>query len=63
MKHWDRIKIAFVVTVIAVGIIMVFAMVIPLHIEDLVFSPVLVVPIFVVAYLFAPYIGKRIRYK
>ena len=63
MSHWDRLKTAFVVTVICVGIAMVVDMIFSLHIENLVFGPELVVPVFVVAYLVAPLIGKYVKYK
>ena len=63
MSHWARLKIAFVVTLTAIGIIMISDMVFAFHLEDILFSPVIVVPLFVGSYLIAPLIGKRIRYK
>lgn len=62
MSHWDRLKIAFVVTAICLGAAMVGDMVFSFHIENLLFSPELVVPVFVLAYLVAPLVGKYIKF-
>jgi len=63
MSHFQRLKIAFVVAVTAVGVLMILDMVFVFHFESVLFSPVIFTPIFVVAYLAAPYVAKRIRYK
>jgi hypothetical protein len=42
---------------------MIADMVFSFHIEGLVFAPVVMVPVFVVAYLIAPLLEKYIRYK
>jgi hypothetical protein len=63
MTHFARLKFAFILTVIVAGILMIADMIFSFHIEGLVFAPVIIVPVFVVAYLCAPLIEKYIRYK
>lgn len=64
MTHFDRLRMAFVVSVILVGIMMVIDIIFSLDIGEVIFSLALFfVPTFVVSYLFAPLIGKYIKYK
>lgn len=63
MSHIERLKVAFLVSVIAVGVLMVADIILSLHIGDFIISPVFFIPALVVAYLAAPFIGKHIRYK
>ncbi len=63
MEHFERIKVAAVITTTMVGISMIIDMLSPLRIADFTFSPVFVVPSFVILYMLAPIIGKYIKYK
>lgn len=50
-------------TTIAVGIGVVLDIVSPLDVSDIIFSPVFVVPVFVISFLLAPVIGRFVKYK
>ena len=63
MSHWARIRFAFMLTVVIVGIVMISDMFFAFHLENSLFAPYVVVPVFVVAYLIAPLIQKRLPYK
>jgi len=63
MTILNRLKYAFIIGVIAVGIMTVIIMIFGLDIGELIFSGVFFVPVFVVAYLFAPLIERYIKFK
>ena len=63
MTHWARLKFAFMLTVVAAGILMIADMVFSFHWENVVFAPIVMVPVFVLAYLVAPFLAKHIRHK
>jgi len=63
MTHWARLQFAFILTVASAGVLMIADMVFSFHWENVVFAPVVIVPVFVVAYLVAPLLAKHIRYK
>ena len=63
MTHVARARFAFMLTVVIVGLVVVADIVLSFHLEDTLFMPYVVVPIFVVAYLLAPLLNKRIPYK
>jgi hypothetical protein len=63
MSHFARLRFAFMLTVVLVGIIMIADMIFAFHVEDLLFTAMVVVPIFIGAYLLAPLISKHIPYK
>ena len=63
MTHGARLKFAFMLTVVAAGILMIADMIFSFHWESFIFGPVVIVPVFVLAYLAAPHLEKRIRYK
>lgn len=63
MGYLDRLKIAAVVTAISIGILMVLDMFFSFDLVNILFDPWFVIPVFVVAYLVAPVIGKYIVYK
>jgi hypothetical protein len=63
VRHWERLKFAAVLTVIGILILSLIEMVFSTHIEDLIISPELNIPMFVVSYLLAPVIAKFIKYK
>lgn len=61
MSVLSRAFYAFVVCTTIVGILMVGDMVLRFGIGDLIFSPYLFVPMFVVAYLITPYAARRLK--
>jgi hypothetical protein len=63
MSHWNRLKVAFIVTVICVGVLMLGDMIFAIDLGKFIFSPVFFVPTFVAAYLLAPFIASKIPYK
>jgi hypothetical protein len=63
MEHWQRIRAAFVITVIAVGVLVVFDMFYPGDIGSVIFSPQFVALVFGVGYVCAPYVLRFFKYK
>ena len=63
MNHIERLKVSAVVTTTVVGIGVIFDMVSPIDIGDTLFSPMFVVPVFIVAFMLSPMIGRFIKYK
>ncbi len=63
MSHLERLKMAFVICVIAAGVMMVIDIIFSFDIGGIIFSVEFFVPTFVIAYLFAPLIGKYVQYK
>lgn len=61
MSIGSRAFYAFVVSAMVVGVLMVIDMVLGFGIGDVIFSPYLFVPIFVVAYLLTPYAATRLK--
>lgn len=63
MPLFDRLKYAFFLTVIVIGILTVVSMLFSLDIGEFVFSKWLFVPVVVIAFLFAPVVQKYIKFK
>ena len=63
MTHLNRLIYAFFTSVVAVGIMSVFIMLFGFDIAEIIFSVAFFVPVFVVAYLVAPLLGKYIKFK
>lgn len=63
MTHLNRLIYAFFTSVAAVGIMSVLIMLFGFDIGETVFSAAFFVPVFVVAYLIAPLLGKYIKLK
>ena len=61
MSVMARAFYAFAVCTTLVGVLMVGDMVLRFGIGDLIFSPYLFVPMFVVAYLLTPYVARRLK--
>lgn len=63
MSHWERFRTGFVIAVIACGVMMLVDMLFVFNIGHIIFSPFFFVPVLVSGYLFAPVIGRFIKYK
>ena len=68
MTPWSRAVYAFFASVIAVGIGTVVEMLLSagssaVRIGDFIFSPFFFVPVFVIAYVLAPRLARRLRFE
>jgi hypothetical protein len=61
MRFLSRMFYAFTMTAIVVGVLMVLDMIVSFGAGQFMFSEFFVVPCFVLAYLAAPYIARRIK--
>lgn len=58
-----RIKTAFAIVTIAVGILIILDIIFSLGLESILFSPIFGIPALTIAYIFAPVVTKRIPFK
>jgi hypothetical protein len=68
MTQWSRVVYSFVASVVAVGLGTIVEMMLSasssaVRIGDFIFSPFFVVPVFVIAYLLAPRLARRLRFE
>lgn len=63
MQAWSRIRYTFGLVVVAAFVVALIDMLLSLDLADMLFSPPVVVPAFVVAWLVAPYLAARMRFK
>jgi hypothetical protein len=65
LSHWRRVQYAFFGCVVVVGVLVVLDIVLSALVKgsfwgEWIFSEVFVIPVFVVCYLIAPYIVRRL---
>lgn len=63
MDFMGKAKIAAAVTVITIGVFVVFDIIFAFHMEDVLFDPWFVIPTFFISYILSPLIGRFIKYK